>query len=91
MSNRTSTIAKRFALAFSGLVYIFGAPYVVAAGLPFIAVWAIVGLGLVRQLILAIAPAGFRHPFPRIAAKPVSDRSFDHSCIVPPVATPRAA
>lgn len=74
MSNGTSIIAKRFALAFSGLVYIFGAPYVLAEGLPFIALWAIVGFGLVRQLILSIAPAGFRYPFPRIAAKPLLGR-----------------
>lgn len=91
MSNGTSTITKRFALAFSGLVYIFGAPYVVAEGLPFIALWTIVGFGLVRQLILAIAPAGFRYPFPRIAIKPLRDRSLDLSSAVPPMATTEAA
>ena len=91
MSHGTSTITKRIALAFSGLVYIFGAPYVVAEGLPFIALWAIVGFGLVRQLILAIAPAGFRYTFPRIAFIPLRDRSLDLSNVMPPLASPKAA
>lgn len=89
MSNGTSIITKRIALAFSGLVYIFGAPYVVAEGLPFIALWAIVGFGLVRQMILAIAPSGFQPAFPWPTLR-WQKRSTEGTCVVPSIAVPEA-
>ncbi len=66
MSKLHFSATKRIALAVSGLVYIFAAPYVVAEGLPFLALWIVVGFGLARQMLLAIAPVGFRSPFARI-------------------------
>jgi hypothetical protein len=51
------TPAKRVALALSGLAYLFAAPFVIAEGIPFTAIWIAVGLGLARQMLLAIAPA----------------------------------
>jgi hypothetical protein len=56
MSASTFTPAKRFMLALSGLAYLFSAPFVVAAGLPFTALWIVVGLGLTRQMVMAVAP-----------------------------------
>lgn len=52
MSINTVTPFKRIGLAVSGLVYIFGAAFVVSQGPLLTAFWLIVGVGLVRQLIL---------------------------------------
>jgi len=87
MTNSNSPVYKRFALAFSGFVYIVGAPFVVNEGLPFIALWTVVGFGLVRQMILAIAPAGYR--FPSLWRK--TNGALQHSVDLPGAVAPLPA
>ncbi len=91
MSNPNFPVTKRIALAFSGLVFIAGAPYVVAEGLPFIALWTVVGFGLLRQMILAIAPSGFRHSFPWPTVKVQKRNAVDRASMTHPIAAPEAA
>jgi hypothetical protein len=56
MSTNEFTPAKRIGLAAAGLMYLFAAPFVVAEGIPFCVFWIVVGIGLVRQMILALKP-----------------------------------
>lgn len=91
MSNSNFPVAKRLALAFSGIVYIFAAPFVAAEGAPFIALWIMVGFGLFRQMLMAISPTGFRHPFPNPTVKPQDRRILNAPRMVSPIAVPGAA
>lgn len=68
-----SIIIKRFTLAFSGFIYIFGTPYVLFTNLPLITLWIIIGLGLVRQLILTLTSIRFKYPFQAIIFNPINN------------------
>lgn len=70
MSTNEFTPARRVALAAAGLMYLFAAPFVVAEGIPFSVFWIVVGIGLVRQMILALKPAvsRFSRKRPAVAA-----------------------
>ncbi len=57
MSPVRFTPAKRVALAAAALMYLVAAPFVVAEGIAFAVFWIVVGIGLVRQMMLALAPA----------------------------------
>ena len=58
MSTSSITPAKRIGLAFSGLVYMFAAPFIVSQGVLLTAFWILVGFGLARQLFVG---AGLTH------------------------------
>jgi hypothetical protein len=91
MSTSNFSASKRVALAASGMAYMFAAPYVVAWGPIFVALWIVIGVSLAYRMVLAIAPVGFRSPFARHIEMKRDRRIAETPGRIAPVGSPVAA